>query len=148
MPSFLGLEGKRVLVTSGTKGAGAATVALFLAQGARVMTCARHQPEAHSDALFVAVDLTTAEGCVALADAVQTKLGGVDIVVHMLGGSSSPAGGYAVLSDDIWQQAIDLWGEKGVVDLIGINGYYSFLSMIMNGAQTPVPDTRDFILPA
>ncbi|EEU9106881.1 carboxymuconolactone decarboxylase family protein, partial [Escherichia coli] len=24
----------------------------------------------------------------------------------------------------------------------------SFLSMIMNGAQTPVPDTRDFILPA
>ncbi|MCG2853302.1 carboxymuconolactone decarboxylase family protein, partial [Klebsiella grimontii] len=38
--------------------------------------------------------------------------------------------------------------EKGVVDLIGINGYYSFLSMIMNGAQTPVPDTRDFILPA
>jgi 4-carboxymuconolactone decarboxylase len=36
-------------------------------------------------------------------------------------------------------------GEKGVVDLIGINGYYSFLSMIMNGAQTPVPDTRDFI---
>ena len=52
------------------------------------------------------------------------------------------------VSDDIWQQAIDLWGEKGVVDLIGINGYYSFLSMIMNGAQTPVPDTRDFILPA
>ncbi|HBH6857392.1 TPA: hypothetical protein KUM59_005442, partial [Citrobacter freundii] len=49
---------------------------------------------------------------------------------------------------DTWQQAIDLWGEKGVVDLIGVNGYYSFLSMIMNGAQTPVPDTRDFILPA
>lgn len=46
------------------------------------------------------------------------------------------------VSDDIWQQAIDLWGEKGVVDLIGINGYYSFLSMIMNGAQTPVPDTN------
>lgn len=108
MPSFLGLEGKRVLVTSGTKGAGAATVALFLAQGARVMTCARHQPEAHSDALFVAADLTTAEGCVALADAVQTQLGGVDIVVHMLGGSSSPAGGYAVLSDDIWQQELVL----------------------------------------
>ncbi|ADU68462.1 carboxymuconolactone decarboxylase family protein [Pantoea sp. At-9b] len=52
------------------------------------------------------------------------------------------------VNDDIWQQAITLWGEKGVVDLIGINGYYSFLSMIMNGAQTPVPDTRDFIIPA
>lgn len=52
------------------------------------------------------------------------------------------------VNDDTWQQAIALWGEKGVVDLIGINGYYSFLSMIMNGAQTPVPDTRDFIIPA
>ncbi|BAN99953.1 hypothetical protein E05_51870 (plasmid) [Plautia stali symbiont] len=30
------------------------------------------------------------------------------------------------VSDDIWQQAIDLWGEKGVVDLIGIDGYIYF----------------------
>ena len=108
MPSFLGLEGKRVLVTSGTKGAGAATAALFLALGARVMISARHQPTSNSGALFVAADLTTAEGCATLADAVQTQLGGVDIVVHMLGGSSSPAGGYAVLSDDIWQQELAL----------------------------------------
>lgn len=50
------------------------------------------------------------------------------------------------VNHDIWQQAIGLWGEKGVIDLIGINGYYSFLSMIMNGAQTPVPDTGDFII--
>ncbi|MCP6588903.1 carboxymuconolactone decarboxylase family protein, partial [Klebsiella pneumoniae] len=26
------------------------------------------------------------------------------------------------VSDETWQQAIELWGEKGVVDLIGING--------------------------
>lgn len=47
------------------------------------------------------------------------------------------------VSDDTWQQAIALWGEKGVVDLIGINGYYCFLSMVMNCAQTPAPDTSD-----
>ena len=47
------------------------------------------------------------------------------------------------VSDSTWQQAVDLWGEKGVVDLIGINGYYSFLSMVMNCAQTPAPDTSD-----
>jgi len=35
-----------------------------------------------------------------------------------------------------------------VVDLMGINGYYSLLSMLMNGAQTPVPDTGDEIIPA
>ena len=30
------------------------------------------------------------------------------------------------VSDETWQQAIELWGEKGVVDLIGINGITVF----------------------
>ena len=32
-----------------------------------------------------------------------------------------------------WQ----LFGEQGIIDLIGINGYYSFLAMMMNVARTP-----------
>ena len=108
MTDFLALEGKRVLFTSGTKGAGAATVALFRQLGARVLTCARHQPDAAVDALFVTADLSTASGCAVLATAVQEQLGGVDIIVHMLGGSSSPAGGFAALSDALWQQELDL----------------------------------------
>lgn len=51
------------------------------------------------------------------------------------------------VDDQTWQQAIALWGEKGVVDLIGINGYYSFLAMVMNGAQTPAPESGDLMLP-
>ena len=108
MTDFLALEGKRVLITSGTKGAGAATVALFRQLGARVLTCARHQPDAAVDALFVTANLSTASGCAVLATAVQEQLGGVDIIVHMLGGSSSPAGGFAALSDALWQQELDL----------------------------------------
>lgn len=108
MTDFLALEGKRVLITSGTKGAGAATVALFRQLGARVLTCARHQPDAAVDALFVTADLSTASGCAVLATAVQEQLGGVDIIVHMLGGSSSQAGGFAALSDALWQQELDL----------------------------------------
>ncbi|MGR5891513.1 SDR family oxidoreductase [Raoultella planticola] len=108
MTDFLALEGKRVLITSGTKGAGAATVALFRQLGARVLTCARHQPDAAVDALFVTADLSTASGCAVLATAVQEQLDGVDIIVHMLGGSSSPAGGFAALSDALWQQELDL----------------------------------------
>ena len=108
MTDFLALEGKRVLITSGTKGAGAATVALFRQLGARVLTCARHQPDAAVDALFVTADRSTASGCAVLATAVQELLGGVDIIVHMLGGSSSPAGGFAALSDALWQQELDL----------------------------------------
>jgi NAD(P)-dependent dehydrogenase (short-subunit alcohol dehydrogenase family) len=38
----------------------------------------------------------------------QERLGGVDIIVHMLGGSSAPAGGFSVLGDADWQQELDL----------------------------------------
>jgi 4-carboxymuconolactone decarboxylase len=41
------------------------------------------------------------------------------------------------VSDATWAHALALFGEKGVVDLLGINGYYTFLSMVMNGARTP-----------
>jgi 4-carboxymuconolactone decarboxylase len=43
------------------------------------------------------------------------------------------------VSDATWAQALRLFGEQGVVDLIGINGYYAFLSMVMNAARTPAP---------
>lgn len=89
MIPFITLAGKRALVTSGTRGAGAATVALFEELGARVLTAARSKAEAMSDAKFVAADLTTHAGCAAVAAAVEERLGGVDIIVHMLGGSSA-----------------------------------------------------------
>lgn len=51
------------------------------------------------------------------------------------------------VSDATWQQAIALWGEQGVVDLIGVNGYYTFLSMLMNSARTSVPPSSASPLP-
>ncbi len=108
MTSILTLQGKRTLVTSGTRGAGAATVRLFRDLGATVLTTARSRPDDMAEADFVAADLTTAEGCNTLADAVRDRLGGVDVVVHMLGGSSAPAGGFAVLTDEHWRAEIDL----------------------------------------
>ncbi|MDM7957205.1 SDR family oxidoreductase [Blastomonas sp.] len=104
---FLDLTGKRALITSGTRGAGAATVSLFQDLGAEILTTARTRP-AGFDAPFVAADLTTAEGCAALASEVHERLGGVDIIVHMLGGSSAPAGGFEALSDVLWASELDL----------------------------------------
>lgn len=43
------------------------------------------------------------------------------------------------VSDASYARALALFGEQGVVDLMGINGYYTFLSMVMNGAQTAAP---------
>ena len=59
MSGFLQLRGKRALITSGTRGAGAATVALFRELGARVLTTARSRPAAVAEALFFPADLTT-----------------------------------------------------------------------------------------
>src|SRR5262245_54735082 len=56
---------------------------------------------------FVAADVSTAQGCSAVADAVRDRLGGVDIIVHVVGGSSAPAGGFAVLDDQQWHRALD-----------------------------------------
>jgi NAD(P)-dependent dehydrogenase (short-subunit alcohol dehydrogenase family) len=105
---FLTLEGKRALTTSGTRGAGAATLALFRELGARVLTAARTKPEHLPVELFVAADLTKPEGCAELARAVRERMGGVDIIVHMLGGSSAPAGGFAALGDAEWEKELDL----------------------------------------
>ncbi len=108
MSGFLQLEGKRALITSGTRGAGAATVALFSDLGARVLTTARSRPAEMPESMFVAADLTTAQGCADLAKAARERLGGIDILVHMLGGSSAPAGGFAALGDADWAREIDL----------------------------------------
>lgn len=108
MTEFLTLNGKRALITAGTKGAGAATVALFRQLGARVLTTARSKPEGLPDEIFIAADLTRDQGCTAVAEAVRHRLGGVDIIVHMLGGSSAPAGGFAALGDEEWRREIDL----------------------------------------
>lgn len=108
MNEFITLKGKRALITSGTRGAGAATVKLFLELGAQVLTTARSRPETTSKEIFIAADLTTEEGCATLAQATLEKLGGVDIIVHMLGGSSAPAGGFAALSDIEWAKEMNL----------------------------------------
>jgi NAD(P)-dependent dehydrogenase (short-subunit alcohol dehydrogenase family) len=108
MTAFLTLQGKRALITGGTQGAGAATVALFRELGAKVLTAARRDPGNLPEKMFVAADLTTREGCETLAKAVHTRLGGVDVLVHMLGGSSAPGGGFAALGEAEWQDELDL----------------------------------------
>lgn len=46
------------------------------------------------------------------------------------------------VSDAAWRRAIERFGEHGTVDLIGINGYYTLLAMVMNAARTAVPTTK------
>ncbi|WP_061243246.1 SDR family oxidoreductase [Ectopseudomonas composti] len=104
----LDLNDKHVLVTGGTKGVGRAVVNRFIAEGAKVLTSARQVSQDLPDELFVQADLSTREGCDALVEGARKRLGKVDIIIHVLGGSSAPAGGFAVLDDDQWQREFDL----------------------------------------
>ena len=101
------LTGRRVLVTGGTRGIGAAVAVRLGQAGARILRAARSQ-RGDADELFVAADVSTAEGCSAVARAVRDRLGGIDIIVHVAGGSTAPAGGFAALDDDEWRGALDL----------------------------------------
>jgi NAD(P)-dependent dehydrogenase (short-subunit alcohol dehydrogenase family) len=108
MGGWIDLEGRRAVVTGGTKGVGGAVVAALLGAGARVVTAARSRPDDLPEAVgFVAADLMSAEGCAELARFAEAELGGVDILVNVLGGSSAPGGGFAALSDETWMKEIN-----------------------------------------
>ncbi len=45
-----------------------------------------------------------------------------------------------VVRDETYAAALALLGEQGVVDLCGVCGYYGLLALVMNAAQTPLPE--------
>ena len=51
------------------------------------------------------------------------------------------------VSDRVYNDALALFGEQGVVDLMGVNGYYTFLAMVMNTARTAAPPSSVAPLP-
>lgn len=52
------------------------------------------------------------------------------------------------VSDATYARVQIKFGEQGIIDLIGVNGYYTFLAMVLNGTRTAVPKTTAPPLPA
>jgi NAD(P)-dependent dehydrogenase (short-subunit alcohol dehydrogenase family) len=104
----LELAHRRALVTGGTKGVGAAVVEVLRGAGAQVIATARSAPSRPIEGVrFLAADLSTAEGASTVAKSVLEQLGGIDILVNVLGGSSAPGGGFAALDDTEWSKALN-----------------------------------------
>ena len=43
------------------------------------------------------------------------------------------------VSDATYARAVGKFGEQGVIDTIGIAGYYTMIAMVLNTARTPLP---------
>jgi NAD(P)-dependent dehydrogenase (short-subunit alcohol dehydrogenase family) len=147
MNDSLELNGRRALVTGGTQGIGQAVVARLREASVKVLTTARTTPaELSYPDLFVAADLATADGCAIVADAVRDRLGGVDIIVHVVGGSSAPAGGFAVLDDKEWYRALDLnllsavRLDRALLPALLDQGTGVIIHITSIQAQLPLPD--------
>jgi NAD(P)-dependent dehydrogenase (short-subunit alcohol dehydrogenase family) len=100
-------KGKRILVTGGTKGTGKAITDRFLQGDGTVIITARSAPVEHAGSHFIQADVSTSEGATNVIREILDRFKGIDIIVHNVGGSSAPSGGFATVTDELWQQAIN-----------------------------------------
>ena len=100
--------GKRILVTGGTKGIGEAIANRLRRGGGTVLATARSIPAGSSPERFIQADVSTRAGADHVIETTFERLGGLDILINSVGGSSAPGGGVLALTDDIWQQEFEL----------------------------------------
>ena len=145
----LELDGRRVLVTGGSKGIGLACARAFLAEGARVAIASRSEANlaAARDELgpviTVAADLADAAAARAAVDRVEAALGPIDILVTSAGAARRTAPDD--LNPDAWRAAMDakyftyINAIDPVVKLMAARGRGVIVNIIGNGGKLPAP---------
>lgn len=101
-------NGKRILVTGGTRGIGEAIVKRFIREGGNVIATARSIPDRAVADQFIQADVSTRQGIDQIVNAITDRFGGLDILIHNVGSSAAPGGGALALSDNDWQHAFDI----------------------------------------
>jgi NAD(P)-dependent dehydrogenase (short-subunit alcohol dehydrogenase family) len=120
----LGLKGKVVLVTGGSKGIGLACASGFAAEGARVAICSRSRENIDkasaelNGAFGVVADLVDAAAAERMVDTVEDRLGPIDILVNSAGAAKRTPPDE--LTPAIWREAFDakFFSYINVIDLV------------------------------
>jgi NAD(P)-dependent dehydrogenase (short-subunit alcohol dehydrogenase family) len=103
------LEGKRALVTGGSRGIGAAIVQRLLDAGAQVVSTARTAPASPpADASFITGDVSTEAGAREIAAGAVEAFGGIDIIVNNAAATRTYVDGSLTIPDAEWIDALDL----------------------------------------
>jgi 3-oxoacyl-[acyl-carrier protein] reductase len=112
----LGLEGRRALITGGSKGIGAAIARELVGEGVRVAICARNEDEVlataeelRSEGAVVhaqRADVTDPEQVRDFVARSADQLGGIDFLVNNAGGAHP--GTFETLNDENWVADLDV----------------------------------------
>ena len=123
------LIGRRILVTGGATGIGAAAVSVLGEQGARVVATYHQTPPASdTDALWLQCDVREKSSVEATFDDAVSKLGGLDAVVHAAGLWQPGVPG------DIDESSIDFLFDTNVKGTLLVN-QAAYAAMRENGGQ-------------
>ncbi len=117
-----GLNTKVAVVTAASKGIGKATAAGLLAEGAKVIICARNEQDLEqtktelaefgSEVHAVKTDVSDPAELSDLYAYVEAKFGAVDILINNAGGP--PPGGHQDLDDKAWEDAFNLTVQSAI----------------------------------
>lgn len=103
------MKGKVALVTGGTKGIGRAVAKKLTEAGATVIVTARNHPEEKEPGYdFIAADLSKSSEVTRVAEEINKKFGGVDILINNMGANIFPGGGFSTLTDEHWDEALQI----------------------------------------
>jgi NAD(P)-dependent dehydrogenase (short-subunit alcohol dehydrogenase family) len=152
----LGLKGKRVLVTGGSKGIGLACARAFIAEGARVAIVSRSRENLEAakktlgEVYTIAADLTDAAAAAAMVERVEKEFGPLDVLVNSAGAAKrtdaddlTPAAWRAGMDAkyfsyiNVIDPLIKRMGKRGkgaVINIIGGGGKVASATHLAGGA--------------
>jgi NAD(P)-dependent dehydrogenase (short-subunit alcohol dehydrogenase family) len=144
-PPALSLDGRHAVVVGGTKGLGAAVVHRLTDAGARVTAIGRTRPPETSATRVIRADATEPGAAESVARMFAEE-GGVDVLVHVAGGSAAHEGGHAAMTDADWdaELALNLLGavrfDRALVPLMLERGRGAIVHVGSIQAKMPLHD--------